>query len=69
MQAYCVVCAWRLDQINWKEDAKDNLRMIAWVILGILQIGGLVLLFTTPLYGISITMIVVSAIGCWFMNS
>ena len=55
--------------MSWKEDAKDDLRMIAWVILGILQIGGLVLLFTTPLYGISITMIVVSAIGCWFMNS
>ena len=53
---------------KWLADGVEDLKMMLYVILGIAQIGGIILLFTTPLYGISILLIVVSGIGIYLLS-
>ena len=53
---------------KWLADGVEDLKLILYVILGIAQIGGFILLFTTPLYGISILLIVVSGIGIYLLS-
>ena len=53
---------------KWLADGVEDLKMMLYVILGIAQIGGIILLFTTPRYGISILLIVGSGIGIYLLS-
>ena len=45
---------------------KLGLQRLFWWIFAIMQVGGLILIFTTPLIGISLLLIIVSGFGFYF---
>ena len=44
----------------------SGLGRVFWWICAIIQVGGLILIFTTPLIGISLLLIIVSGFGFYF---